>query len=89
MHKNYRHEIRSWDEVFGPPVKKGARLEDARRRQKLAPLVWDMVNERHAAGEPLNKELFDAVGEDLGCGGTLAYELYDKVRKFFLSPEGP
>lgn len=78
---NYQYAIRSWDEVFGPPVDKGTRLSDARRRQKLAPLVWHKVCVRHEAGEPLNKELFEAVGEELGCGGTLAYELFDETRK--------
>jgi hypothetical protein len=80
---------RTWEEVFGRPVKKGARLEDAKRRRKLAPIVWDKVGERHAAGEPLNKELFDAIGEELKCGGTLVYELYAETRDFFLSDLGP
>ena len=81
------HGIRTWEEVFGRPVKKGARLPDAMRRSDLAPRIWDSVNDRHEAGEPISKELFEVVGEKLGCGGTLVGKIYYEILKEFKDQE--
>jgi hypothetical protein len=56
------HEIKSWDEVFGKPLKKGQRQATARRNAKIAHEVYQRVEERHRAGKALDKALFAAVG---------------------------
>jgi hypothetical protein len=79
-----KHKIKSWDEVFGRPLKKGKRLATARRNREITGQIVDRVLERHEAGKPIDKELFDAVGKDLLAGdgkkhsvsGTVAAEIY-------------
>jgi hypothetical protein len=58
------YEIRSWDEVFGRPQKKGQRLKMARRKMEIATDLFWRVMERYDAGEALDKELFAAVGKE-------------------------
>jgi hypothetical protein len=77
----YTHEIKSWDEVFGKPLKKGQRQATARRNVKIAHEVHQRVEERHRAGEALDKALFAAVGKEFGVGGTVAAELYYETRE--------
>lgn len=76
------YTIKSWDEVFGRPIKlkKGARLETERRnRSEISSDIYKRVVERHGAGEPIDKELFASVGKDFGVGGTIASQLYYAV----------
>ena len=80
-HKVHMHEVKSWDDVFGPPLKKGKRLATERRNMKIAGPLFDMVQERHNAGAAIGKPLFDAVGAEFGIGGTVASELYYEVLK--------
>jgi hypothetical protein len=72
------YEVKSWDEVFGRPLKKGEHLAAARRKVKLARDIWWEVKIRHdeGAGEPITKELFDSVGKKFKIGGTTAAEIY-------------
>jgi hypothetical protein len=74
---------KSWDEVFGRPHKKGAQLGAMRRKKRLGLPVLVRVRERHAGGEPIGKDLFDSVGEELGIGGTLVSEIYSEAKKGF------
>ncbi len=76
MWKSYN--IRTWEEVFGRPVKKGTRLDKNRkRRSEIAQHVVNSVMDRiHQKGEPISPLLFEAVGEEHGCGATLASEIY-------------
>jgi hypothetical protein len=76
MRKVRRYEVKSFDEVFGRPLKKGAQLATGRRKQRAAPLIWDGVCARRSAGEPITKALFDAVGKEAGVSGTVAAEIY-------------
>jgi hypothetical protein len=78
------HKIKSWDEVFGRPLKKGQRQATARRNARIAHEVSQQVEERHKAGEALDKELFHAVGREFGVGGTVASELYYGMLKEFV-----
>jgi hypothetical protein len=73
--------FKSWDEVFGRPHKKGAQLGAVRRKRPLRIPILNRVEERHAAGEPISKDLFDSVGAELGIGGTLVSEIYSEAKK--------
>jgi hypothetical protein len=82
------YESRSWDDVFGVKLKKGGQIEAARRRKFLGFEVWSAVEERQAAGEPISKDMFDAIAERLEyggkpIGGTLASEAYREFKKRF------
>jgi hypothetical protein len=76
-------EIKSCDEVFGRPLKKGKQLKAARRRAQLAEPIWSRVCERHSAGEAIDKGLFDSVGKEFDVGGTVAAEIYYDFEKEF------
>jgi hypothetical protein len=80
------HEVSSWDDVFGKPLKKGKQRAAAHRRSRLADPVWQCVMERREAGEKMDKNLFASVGEEFGIKGTLAAELYYE-RQNFPEPE--
>ena len=75
------YKIKSWDEVFGRPLKKGIRLARERRNNRIANDIYERVVERHIAGEPIDKNLFEAVGKNFGVGGTVASELYYEVKE--------
>jgi hypothetical protein len=77
------HHHKSWDDVFGRPVKKGAQLAALRlKKRKGSSIAWK-VRERHAAGVSITKELFDAIGAEEGVSGTVAAEIYYAfVRQF-------
>jgi hypothetical protein len=83
------YEVRSWDVLFGSHLKKGAQLTAARRRRRLGFKVWHEVQRRRAAGEPISKDMFDAIAEGLEevwgekVGGTLASEAYREFKKRF------
>jgi hypothetical protein len=69
------YKIKSWDEVFGKPLKKGKRLATERRKMEIIGLLNKRIRDRHEAGEPL-ETLFREVGKDFGVGSTVAKELY-------------
>jgi hypothetical protein len=77
------HKIKSWDEVFGRPLKKGIRPARERRNKLIKQKIYWRVLELHncGAGEPIDKKLFEAVGKEFGVGGTVAAELYYEVKK--------
>jgi hypothetical protein len=90
-----RHK--SWDDVFGRPHEKGAQLAAMRRRGRLAIPIMNGVRKRQAAGEPISKNLFEAVGEEVqelisrgylgednkkfSCKGTLVAKIYYERKK--------
>jgi hypothetical protein len=74
------HEIKSWDEVFGKPLKKGKQLATERHKAKVAWSLFWRVEELHGAGKSIDKDLFATVGKEFGVGGTVAAELYYEVR---------
>jgi hypothetical protein len=91
--------FKSWDDVFGRPHKKGTQPAATRRRRRLATPIINLVRERQAAGEPISKDLFEAVGEEVqelisrgylgednkkfSCKGTLVAEIYYEYKKAF------
>jgi hypothetical protein len=79
-----KFQIMPWDDVFGPPVRKGTkrkRLEYARHKQQIAWALANRVEELNATGPkkmPIEKALQQA-GKEFGVGRTVASELYYKV----------
>jgi hypothetical protein len=83
--RGLRFEIKSWDEVFGRPLKKGKQLATERRKMELATHVTALVFELHQLrGKPIGKALFESIGKKLGIGGTTASDLYYGRRKEIL-----
>jgi hypothetical protein len=72
-------EVKSWDDVFGRSAPKGwsdRRLAEWRFQASITPDIWDMVRDRHNAGEPLDDRLFASVGKHFGVGSTVVKEIY-------------
>ena len=81
-------QIKSWDEVFGRPLKRGKQLAAERRRYLADAEIWKRVNARRRAGAALDKHLFAAVGKELGIGGaTVVENIYYKILREFRSSE--
>jgi hypothetical protein len=56
-------EVKSWDDVFGRPLRKGQQLAANRRKGvETAARVWKCANARRRAGEPVDKATFAAIG---------------------------
>ena len=53
----YPFEIKSWDEIFGPPHPKGAHLKTRKRHFELRFPIWSRVQELAASGEKIDKAL--------------------------------
>jgi hypothetical protein len=87
----HSYKIRSWNEVFGPPVPKGRRLKNARRNQEIAFNVFDRVQALHKAGQPIDENLFEEVGKEFGIKKTLASQLYyecgEEIREMIAEEE--
>jgi hypothetical protein len=80
-HKVHRYEVKSWDDVFGRPLKKGKRLATEHRNMKIAEPLFNAIQDRHKAGAAMNKDLFDEVGTEFGISGTVASDLYYEIMK--------
>jgi hypothetical protein len=82
-----RYHIKSWHEVFDPPVSKSTHLATARRHQDLRHDVLISVRGRHRRGQAIDKKMFEDVGEELRkfrghkISGRLAEKLYYKIDK--------
>lgn len=75
-----RFDVGSWDDpsAFGRPYPKGTNLAALRKANKGFPAVWRAVNEEleRFPETPIDKGLFEKIGEPLGLGATLAEEYY-------------
>ena len=73
---------RSWDDAFGSPHPKGRHV-NAVRLEKLKYKVHRRVRDIHDKERvPIDNELFERVGRELGIGGkTAVSELYGKVER--------
>jgi hypothetical protein len=69
-------EIRTWDDVFGPPQPKGAHLAARKKQAELRLPVALRVALRDASA--IDKGLFDKIGTELGVSGTTAADVYYK-----------
>ena len=67
-----------WDDAFDKPFPKGSHLSALRKKRKLQMLVLNKVRERLALEPktPIDKSLFEEVGNGLGLGATLTEEFY-------------
>jgi hypothetical protein len=84
------HKARGWDDVFGAAHEKGTHLGALRAQREHATGVWLEVQRRHAAGEPIDDVLFEAIGRQFEIGKTLAkkyYEHWDKQPRNPLADE--
>jgi hypothetical protein len=79
--KGVRFEIKSWDDVFGRPLKKGQHQATERRNMQIARTIWERVCDRSGAGEGIGKKLFDSIGNEFGVSGTVAEQIYYGVLK--------
>jgi hypothetical protein len=56
------HSVRSWDELFGPVVRKGSHLRKLREQRLFSMDVWVEVQLRHAAGQSIDDVMFADIG---------------------------
>ena len=70
-------EIRSWNEVFGPPHPKKARLDTRKQHADLRYPIAVRVALR-ASGENIDKGLFETIGSEFGISGSTASDIYYK-----------
>jgi hypothetical protein len=71
----------SWDVIFGPAIPKGRHLASLRKRLEKASKVRMEVWLRHRNGEPIDDQLFEAVGQKFGIGTTLAKQYYTSKQR--------
>ena len=77
-----RLEIRSWDEVFGPPIPKYTHQKSKKRNAELLPLIIARVEAALKAKRAVDKSLFAQIGKELGIGGgTTTSNIYYRSRR--------
>jgi len=81
------YEANSWDDVLGPPHKKGIHLAAERKKREMMISVYLKVQaiKEKKPSAPIDDELFKSVGEEFSIGKTLAKEYYYAMKKH-LSP---
>jgi len=69
---------KSWDEVFGSPLPKGAQLAAQRKKRKLMFAVHNAVTAEMARhpNRPIDEALFTEIGLPFNIGKTLTSEYY-------------
>jgi hypothetical protein len=72
----YPYEVKSWDEIFGPPHPKGAHLKTRKQHFELRFPIWSRVQELAKSGENIDKGLFEKVGKEFKVSGTTASAIY-------------
>jgi hypothetical protein len=77
-----RFEIKSWDEVFDQPVPKGTQLEKEKLRRLVIERVWALKTKDPEM--PIDRGLFDQIGEELGIPGSTIDGLYYDERSRWL-----
>jgi len=77
----HMYKVKSWDDVFGKPLKKGKRLKTERKKMEIAEPLWARIRKLHDEGQPIGKPLFAAVGKEFGVSGTVASEIYYALRR--------
>jgi hypothetical protein len=65
----------SLDKAFGV-TRKGARVSDLARREWLKPRVALRVKQLHVDGTPIDRNMFDRIGEEFGISGSLINNIY-------------
>ena len=64
-----RFEIRSWNEVFGPPVPRSTHLKTEKRNAELRPLIIERVAAL-SREQPIDKGLFEKIARELRIKGV-------------------
>lgn len=78
----WHYEAKSWDEVFGAPLPKGAHISALQKKRKYSMHVWNEINRRHRElKRPIDDELFAEVGKELGLGCSLTKEYYSLQKR--------
>jgi hypothetical protein len=72
----YPFEVKSWDDIFGPPHPKGAHLEARKKLFELSFPIWSRVQELAGSGDKIDKRLFEKVGKEFAVSGTTASSIY-------------
>jgi hypothetical protein len=92
-----RFQTKSWDDIFDPPVPRGTQLEKEKLRRLVIERVWALKTEDPEM--PIDRGLFDQIGEKLGIpGGTIdglyydersrwLREIYEMSHRLFRTPE--
>jgi hypothetical protein len=83
-----RFEIRSWVEVFDRPVPKSTHLTKERRNAEWRFRILERVRE---LAPPIDKGLFEQIGEELRISGTTVGEIYydKRTRELYEMIYGP
>lgn len=84
-----QRRAKSWDDAFGRPLPKGARLDVLREQPRKEWEVWIRIKEIRSEhpGTPLDRNgIFKIVGEELGLSSSLAEKYYYNVEN---SPHKP
>jgi hypothetical protein len=74
-------ELNSWNELFGKPRLKSRNVILGWNRRLE---VWERIMDLHLRGAPINDDLFDRVGKELGIGAReTVRKLYKAVNEEF------
>jgi hypothetical protein len=68
---------RTWDDVFGPPVQKGAQQAKLRKYKSLGPPLVSYARDLMAQGEPCDERLMEPVGKKFNVSGSTARRIFD------------
>jgi len=63
------YEVGSWDGAFGKPHPKGTHLGAKEEKRRTMGKVFRRVRELSASGHPVDNNMFEKVGRELGIGG--------------------
>lgn len=78
-YRNVRqYRAKSWDDAFGQPHPKNAKIENRRDKREKEFLVYDRVREikRESPNTPIDRNLFEDVGKEFCISGGLADQYY-------------
>jgi hypothetical protein len=83
--KWYSLKAKTLDEAFNVRWPKGKSIAAAKKRQRLKFAVLSAVRAARNAGRPVDEELFEKIGRELGIGKTLAKD-YLKAARLAMTP---
>jgi len=76
------YKIKSWDDAFGRPHPKHTHVNKGKRKFEFRHLILQRV-EALRSEMPVDKELFEKIGKDLGIGGgtTISEIHYEELHR--------
>ena len=86
-----RHRARSWDDVFGRATPKGAKVDVRRKGRKIGTKVFARISDIRTKNPeiPLDRTLFESVGDEYGIKGSTAEKYYYDVKTRLENPSSP